>query len=150
MMWVSAHPGGRSGTERRREIEHDAELLLRAALVLAEVRDQVAERDEIDRPEEVGALDAEEVGLEPAARDEDEHRVERRRGRSSPGAAALKPQRTLTLEITKRLRRKNGVAPRSVKSVMSDAEDHVEDDRVRSDLAPADDLAPDQQEEHAG
>ncbi len=35
------------------------------------------------------------------------------------GAAALKPQRTLTLAIRKRLRRKNGVAPRSVKSVMS-------------------------------
>jgi hypothetical protein len=31
----------------------------------------------------------------------------------------LKPQRTLTLAITKMLRRKNGVAPRSVKSVIS-------------------------------
>ena len=61
MMWVSAQPGGAAGTDRGGEVEHDAQLLLRAPLVLAEVGDQVAEGDEVDGPEEVGALHAEEI-----------------------------------------------------------------------------------------
>ena len=35
------------------------------------------------------------------------------------GAATAKPQRTLTLEMTNTFSRKNGVAPRSVKSVIA-------------------------------
>ena len=38
------------------------------------------------------------------------------------GTAAARPQRTLTLEITKTCSRKKGLGPRSVKSVITDTQ----------------------------
>ena len=63
--------------ERRRQLEHEAEFPFRAPLVLAEVADQVADDEEVDRAEQVDAAEHGAVEVDRPSRD-DEARVERR------------------------------------------------------------------------
>src|SRR5205814_9383655 len=69
---------GAAAAEDRRQLEHEAELALRAALVLAQVADQVGEGEEIDRADQMHAPEAH-LAPDRVAREEEDGRIEQDR-----------------------------------------------------------------------
>src|SRR5262249_59211848 len=63
---------------RREEVEHEAQLALRAALVLAEVADQVPGREEVKRAKEMRAVKGEVFAVRHPARHIDHERIAER------------------------------------------------------------------------
>ena len=141
--------GAAAAPHRRHQVEHEAQLALRASLVLPEVADQVSRRQQIERAEEMGAMEGEVLVVGDATRHEDGERIEqgqhdgdRHRGRQAPADADARDHEDVQQEEGA------GSALREERDHRHP--DHVRDRREVPDPVLAHVLAPDHEETARG